>query len=210
MLKNVLLTYEQLFFLGEMMNAEYIDYRYIESMKDIEQRYSFLKNTATSDLVEKDLVEEDFFGEITVKPEVVELLEPIFFGKTESAVEVVTIGEETVDTTNLLHFYEQKITLVSIKSDKIEVSSITDEQLTDLVVELFSDAQCDVTDIVYDSDKVSKVIRINTATVAVGSNSEVFAVCDNAMFFEEKDSSVVCISKNDFISKVEALLKGEL
>lgn len=210
MLEKVSLTFEQLFFLGEMMNAEYIDYRYIESMKDIEQRYSFLKNTSTAELVEKNLVEEDFFGEVTVKPELAELLEPIFFGKTESTIDVVAIDEDTVSATSLLHFYEQKITLVSIINDKIEVSSITNEQVTDLVVELFPDSQCDVTNAVYDSDKVNKVIRVNTATVAVGSKSGLFAVCDNAMFFEDENSTVVCISKNDFINRVEQLLRGDL
>ena len=210
MLEKVSLIFEQLFFLGEMMNAEYIDYRYIESMKDIEQRYSFLKNTSTAELVEKNLVEEDFFGEVTIKPELAELLEPIFFGKTESTIDVVTIDEDTVSVTSLLHFYEQKITLVSIMNDKIEVSSITNAQVTDLVVELFPDSQCDVTNAVYDSDKVNKVIRVNTATVAVGSKSGLFAVCDNAMFFEDENSTVVCISKNDFINRVEQLLRGDL
>ena len=41
---ELILTYEQLYFLGEILKAKYIDYRYIKAMQDIQKQYIYIKN----------------------------------------------------------------------------------------------------------------------------------------------------------------------
>lgn len=84
---GLILTCEQLYFLGEILKAKYIDYRYIKAMPDIQKQYIYLKNKSISALLGAGVLQEDFTGNLKVLPAYEALLSPIFFGKEESCVE---------------------------------------------------------------------------------------------------------------------------
>ena len=77
---ELILTYEQLYFLGEILKAKYIDYRYIKAMQDIQKQYIYLKNKNISELLGAGVLQEDFSGNLKVLPVYEALLSPIFFG----------------------------------------------------------------------------------------------------------------------------------
>mgnify|MGYP000429586944 CR=1 FL=1 len=68
------LTAEELYYLGGLMQAKYIDYDYISAMGDIQKNYRMYESNAVDGLAGKGLIEEDFSGEITVSVSIEELL----------------------------------------------------------------------------------------------------------------------------------------
>ena len=130
---KIKLTYEQLFFLGELLDAEYIDYRYIAALSDIEQRYYFLRDSARAELVEKELLGENFCGDITVKSWMKDMLEPLFFGGEEFEVEVAYTGENADVLVQLFHIKEEKVTMVTLKKNEIELQVLEANGILDVV-----------------------------------------------------------------------------
>lgn len=84
---GLILTCEQLYFLGEILKAKYIDYRYIKAMPAIQKQYTYLKNKSISALLRAGILQEDFTGNLKVLPAYEALFSPIFFGKEEACAE---------------------------------------------------------------------------------------------------------------------------
>ena len=82
--KTITLSPQELYFLGTVLDARYIDYDYISHMPDIQKRYSVHEQETMSQLADKGYVDEDFSGNVTVNDEIRELLEPVFFGEIEA------------------------------------------------------------------------------------------------------------------------------
>ena len=147
---GLILTCEQLYFLGEILKAKYIDYRYIKAMPDIQKQYTYLKNKSISALLRAGILQEDFTGNLKVLPAYEALFSPIFFGKEEACVETsdgraymfhqkgevrtaVTAAEDQLhirpakdifaETSNMLNkiFDGQKAVVISCKYAKIGV-----------------------------------------------------------------------------------------
>ena len=60
------LTPVELFFLGVLMDAEYIDYDYITSIPEITDNYRVIEQQTLDRLEDKQLIEQEFDGSVTV------------------------------------------------------------------------------------------------------------------------------------------------
>lgn len=124
----VQLTPEELYFLGKIMKAKYIDYSYYAAMKDIQKQFDVCERKALSALGEKGLIDENFSGEIEVPDEVSALMYPVFFGTKESRLKAnqtynFHIGPETV---TMGFFNEGSITFMTISDSDLEKLLRTD------------------------------------------------------------------------------------
>lgn len=93
---EIVLSAKELYYLGKLMQARYIDYSYIAAMDDVGKNYSVFESESEKSLSDKGCIEEDFAGEKEVNPVLECLLEPVFFGEREVSVNVCTVGEEPV------------------------------------------------------------------------------------------------------------------
>ena len=84
---QIQLTPEELFFLGRLMDAKYIDYDYYAAMGDIQKQFDVREREALSGLEEKGAIEESFSGEIEISEEAAALMRPVFFGTCETRLD---------------------------------------------------------------------------------------------------------------------------
>lgn len=82
--KEVLLTAKEVYFLAKYMEAVFIDYDYIAAMPDIQKNYTLNEQQALENLENKEVIEEDFSGNVEIPEEIIRLFEPVFFGRKES------------------------------------------------------------------------------------------------------------------------------
>lgn len=207
--KKIKLTYEQLYFLGELINADYIDYRYIKAMQDIEQRYEFIRNNVCAELVETGIVSENFMGEINVKPEIKELLEPVFFGREESEAEIVATGEHASISVQLFHIWNDKITYVAVKDNGVELEPVNTGKISDFVLTMCRDISKYAMAREFNENGISKVIKIKNAKIGIGCRMLMFAVSGDRLYRQNDDGDAELISVEQFRSIAENLLKGE-
>ena len=80
------LTPVELFFLGVLMDAEYIDYDYITSIPEITDNYRVIEQQTLDRLEDKQLIEQEFDGSVTVDEQLQNMLKPVFFGLVECRV----------------------------------------------------------------------------------------------------------------------------
>ena len=77
MKERLILTPEQLFFLGTVMGAEYINYDYIAAMGEVQRNYSRTHRKCMDDLVRAGLLRERLSGEVVLRPVPRKLLHPV-------------------------------------------------------------------------------------------------------------------------------------
>lgn len=127
MIDMIQLTPEELYFLGRIMKAKYIDFSYYAAMKDIQKQFEISERKALSGLGEKGLIDENFSGEIEVPTEVFSLMHPVFFGTRESRLKS--------DQTYTFHLDSDSITMGVYNADKgyFTFMSVSDNDLIKLL-----------------------------------------------------------------------------
>ena len=125
---------EELYFLGRYMNAQYIDYDYVQLMEDIQNNYSLKEKEIIADLVDRDVLMEDFSGDIEIDEDIENILKPIFFGFFESSMNHYIIrGSETEIKENYrFHYLDGFSTVVEIKDKYLNVSGNAEDILKNL------------------------------------------------------------------------------
>ena len=111
-MEKMILTPEQLYFLGECMKAKYIDYDYIAAMHELQRNYQRSRRKYISDLAQLGLVRERLNGEITVRPAPAKLLTNVFFGEVESTLQVIETQEEASSVIWRFHWHRGDATQV--------------------------------------------------------------------------------------------------
>ena len=164
--KTITLSPQELYFLGTVLDARYIDYDYISHMPDIQKRYSVHEQETMSQLADRGYVDEDFSGNVTVDDEIRELLEPVFFGEIEARLMAGEPGDKDLDRCNF-HFLEGRITKVT-GEDALTFAEFGDDELRKTVEECFS-GYGKVLEGTFDEDKIERVVSIICAKANVGS-----------------------------------------
>ena len=86
--KKVKISPEELYAIGRILNAKYIDYAYVATIKEIGASYELFEKEATDGLVSKGILTEDFSGNIMLKDEALDIFNPVFFGDLETSLDV--------------------------------------------------------------------------------------------------------------------------
>ena len=131
-MNQISLTPCELFFLGQQLKAQYIDYAYISIMPDKED-YLNSRLDLEESLSVKNYITADFSGEIAIEPEVEALLKPVFFGKKECAVDFCDCRNKAATSSWRYHFSEDKITEVVFGEEELIFSETTEEKLLDRI-----------------------------------------------------------------------------
>lgn len=171
--ETLVLTPEQLFFLGTVMNAEYINYDYIAALGEVQRNYPRAHRKNMDDLARAGILRERLSGEIVLRPAPKKLLNPVFFGKRESSLEIFKLGKEKTYGVFRFHWSDEAVTLVRQTEDRLILSSCSPEQIETLVAEQVRGTERPMRLGELFEDSVTGVLTVKRATVGEGSAIDV-------------------------------------
>ena len=207
------LTPKELYCLGGVLSARYIDYAYIAALDDIGQDFALFKKETLASLVAKGILTEDFSGEIEPDEACARLLQPVFFGTVETSLNICSIGGELkVDVYNY-HFHNGKITLVKNHGKELLVNEVTQETIAETVKALVPatygiQSGQPVTD--FDKSKVTRFFSAKSIDVGKASHVRTFIEFDGILCTEAEEETLVSLSAGDFIRAVNDVIKGAM
>jgi len=210
---GLLLTPRELYCLGGILNAKYIDYAYIAALDDIGQDFELFKKETLASLVSKGILMEDFSGNMGLDEDYAQFLIPIFFGTIETSLNVCTIGEELrVDIYNY-HFHNGKTTLVKNQDNELFVCRVDSDCILATVKALLHEnysAESNQAIANFDKSKVTRFISAKSINVGKISRVKTFIDYDNILCTEVDEAGLISLSDEDFIKGVFDIIKGAM
>lgn len=82
-MKELILSPEEIYYIGKVSGGKYLDYDYIAAMQDIGKRGKIKAQEILDGLERKGYAEEDFLGNLEVEPACTEMLQPVYQGMYE-------------------------------------------------------------------------------------------------------------------------------
>lgn len=207
---EIVVTPEELYYLGTLLQAKYIDYAYIAAMDDVAQNYHLFEADSAASLVQSGLILEDFSGNIEVKEFGRELLRPVFFGETEASVNVCEISEGNRTTVRNFHYYEDRITMVRSCGKKLIIREVDfNDIINEVEIILPEDYSYDSELIIekLDNKKITKVIAVKITRRCKGNEVKIF-VEHEGVVYEDDNSKITGLTKERFIKLVTDVIKG--
>ena len=209
MSREIILSPEKLYFLGTLMNAKYIDYSYIASMREIQRNYEIVKSKCMLDLSREGLIREKLSGEIIIRPQVECLLKNIFFGTLETTLDVITIGDHANRSTYNFHYLNGTITMVTYNQDALTVVSTTEVEQEKLIHTIVGRHITSKQFLELVKEDVTKVIIAKRAMVGTGSTELLLLEQDKGLYTLDSFNKLINISDEKAVEKLLAMLKGE-
>lgn len=210
MTREITLTPEELFYLGKILNAAYIDYAYIAAMKDIQMKKEVAAQDIRLSLTAKNYLMEDFSGEVEIDEAVKHLLSPIFFGEFESMVSVCIIQEKSYVNSVRIHTGKDATVMVLMLEDGLHISLVEDNDIRHLVYSLMPDGYADISipdSPSIDRKKITRVIACKNALVGRDATVTVFFECDGLMC-KDAGNVIEVLHCANFCTEVFNILKG--
>lgn len=200
------LTAEELYYLGGLMQAKYIDYDYISAMGDIQKNYRMYESNAVDDLAGKGLIEEDFSGEITVSVSIEELLSPVFFGDFEAEIDICGVQEDSRKIVKL-HTDQDKTTLVELDENQLVLKKMQGNDVVEYGKDIFGFLK-DETDenIEFDEQKVSEIYILKNTVIGGESDVRILFRIENSVFMEDENEEIKRINDQDIIQTIQSVL----
>lgn len=109
-MKELILSPEEIYYIGKVSGGKYLDYDYIAAMQDIGKRGKIKAQEILDGLERKGYAEEDFLGNLEVEPACTEMLQPVYQGMYES--ELILREESGASVHYKFHHMENRITSV--------------------------------------------------------------------------------------------------
>ena len=211
--KELLLSPRELYCLGGVLNAKYIDYAYIAALDDIGQDFKLFQKEALSSLSSKGILIEDFGGDMEMNEEYLPLLEPIFFGKIETTLDICIINEIIHVDVYKFHFYLDRITMVAGKDENLYIKQIGKDDIFNIVNSLTDEnynTESGIHISEYDSAKVSRFLSAKSIEVGVSSDVLTLIEYDGNFYMGTVENELVSLSREDLSSMVFEVIKGDL
>jgi len=208
---EITLSPEELYYLGSVLQAKYIDYAYVAAMDDIGQNYALFESEAKASLVKSGILMEDFGGNLEIDQTVLSLLRPIFFGEIETSVDVCKLADESTVDVYKFHFLDGTITMVTGVERKLSIKSVDQLAIMGLISGLVpEDYSCNESVVVSEIDKEKVTRFIATKCIKIGKISVVKTYIEaDGVFYREKEENVIeSVTKDMFISDVYDTVKG--
>lgn len=210
MREEISVTPEELYFLGKLLKAKYIDYDYIKAMGDIGQFSAVAKQKAYDRLEKNKYIEEEFSGEVNIAEDVRAIVDPLFFGEFESSINVAEIGEKAEVFTYRLHRSGAKMSLAVFAESGITIRLIDDDLLRSLIVSLlpddyFSKKLQEETSV--SKERITRVFSFKNNNIGIRTEIKVFFECEGQIYFSENDKTSV-LTGEYFCEEAYRVLKG--
>ncbi len=120
------ISFDALYYLGRLMQAEQLDYDYFKQIGDIETNYSLFAANASAELQNAGLITEDFSGDMEVDPVLQSVAKPLFFGTDEASLDLIVQAETVTRDLYKFHTYEGKTTKATFLDGKIRIEAWDD------------------------------------------------------------------------------------
>lgn len=204
------LTPEELFFLGEIMEADFIDYSYIEAMNDIQARFDVIRKEAIAGLGEKGLIKESISGRLKVRPLAEELMGPVFFGEKETVAIVFRNGKTQEAYTKFFHFRGTEIISVTMEDRFLQIEKTSLKEIENYARTLVEGAANFVTkDSKMSFSNITDIVKVKKAVIGVGAENKTWCIAEGVLFgADEKDNPIV-VNPATVTEEAVRILKGE-
>ena len=209
MKEKLILTPEQLFFLGTVMGAEYINYDYIAAMGEVQRNYSRTHRKCMDDLARAGLLRERLSGEVVLRPMPRKLLHPVFFEKKESSIEIFTLGKEKKRELIRFHWSEESITEVRQTADQFVFVPSSRDQMEALILELVRGVERPMRMGAFLGESVTRIITAKRATVGEESTGVVLFEMFGSLYTMDEDETLHALPASQARAMILAELKGE-
>lgn len=209
--REILLTPEELYYLGTLVQAKYIDYAYVAAMDDIKQNYALFEKETNAALVNAGIIMEDFSGNMEVDPYVLSLLKPIFFGETETSLDICELGEKNRIQVIKYHFYDGVITSVINEAGKLKIKAVNQEEIQKMVSAILPmNYTCTSPGVIPEIDKesVTRFVVIKSVVVGQRSNVQAYIETNGILCHEKVEGQIESVTKEMFVSDAYSILKG--
>lgn len=207
--KAVKITPEELYFLGSMMNAKYIDYAYIAALDDISENYALKEAESIASVSNKGILDEDFSG-VSIKSEMLQLFKPIFFGESELVVDFYDfVSEKASVNISRFHLLDGNITRVVEEENVFSVESTTSEMLWNSIEKILKNRDeepIESTIKISDTFNPDKMLVLKYAEVGEESISLSFIFVDGYVYVLTKEDEIGFVD-NDKLNEIISSMK---
>lgn len=212
-MEELVLTAEELYFLGKLMGGHYIDYAYIAAMGDIQKQKALHDQNCRMHLVSVGAVEEDFWENLTVSEEVKEILEPVFFGEVESEAAMISYLPDSENYDMRFHWLHNECCMVTIKERKIIVRKITEKELAGIVLQLmpegYNDREVPETEFV-ELGKRERAIVLKNTVFNESAAVYLYDVRNGWLCWQNGKGEWEVLSPGQFLNLALKILKGDV
>ena len=207
---EIILTPEELYYLGKLFQAKYIDYSYIAAMKDVSENYSIFEKETQSALVSSGVLMEDFSGNIEIDARLTDVLNPVFFGEFESSIHDYIPGDVPKFNIMKFHIYDDAITMVTHsngrfifkKTDALEIKDIISKLLPD-------DYSCEDSTIDNPiSENISRLIAFKNVTAEKSAKAMGFIQQEDKFYREIEGQKFSSVSRETYETLAYEIIKG--
>lgn len=209
MSNEIVLSPEALFFLGQWMQAEYIDYDYIAALKDLGRDYSRIQRRCLQELSREKLVRQQITGEVSVRPQLERLLKNVFFGKLETSLDVFSKLEGGSRETYRFHYLDGTVTLVRQEQKSLYLSAAEPEDMERIIrtaVGRHREASRKIRHL--DENALGRMLLVKRAEVDRGSTSALLFEQDGVLYASYQQGAV-SVSDTQAREILATMLKGE-
>lgn len=204
--QEILITPEELYYLGEQMEAKYVDYAYVAAMGDIQINPGMYQSKVKTGLSGKGFLEEDFSGNTELSPGVKEMLSPVFFGEFESSIDICTVGEELAAQNIKFHFQGDKVVKTVRENLNWKISLCdADDVLTELKHSVPKPDPGQENG-VFNPDKVSCILVFKHVRVGEESMVRLCFCCEGRLYMENEKEEIVPVEWEQVLAEAGEVL----
>lgn len=206
---KLVLTPQQLFFLGSVMEAKYIDYAYVSALGIVDQKAKLFESKVKNELSAKGVIKENFSGDVVVELKAKQLLTPLFAGEAEITIDIVTSDNQLSVESYKYHILSNQVTCVYCSDNGFELSSVSVDDIVDRCNGLIPKGYSGVTsDIEAGKEflKTDRAIAIKTSVLDKVSKVINFIDSDGVLYLED-DNKISKQSAEDFEKRCLSLIR---
>lgn len=210
MRQEIIFTPKQLYFMGRLMQARYIDYAYVAAMEDIHQNYALFESETRAELVSAGILMEDFGGNLEIQSTARSLLLPVFFGETETALEVCRLGDAELVHGKNFHFHDGNVTLVEGQAGRLVLRAVDQVYIHREVESLLGEDYCAQPQVVEEVDQthITRIFACKRFCVGGDRGVKLYLECDGVVY-QEREKGLESVTRAQFIQDVYDMVRGE-
>jgi hypothetical protein len=210
--KEIILTPEELYYLGGVMEAKYIDYAYVSAMEDIQQNHAIYERDAKNGLEKKGILEEDFSGNFEISSDGSRLLSPLFFGEFESSIGVTKREDSDRTETTRFHYLDGRVVKVTEKDRQWHLQEYSPEKVEQDIQNLLPDgakSEIQEGEEIFETDKVTDILVLKHVHIGIDSLVKVYFYCGDKIFSENEQEDIVLQKPAELLKEMKQIVGEE-